>query len=376
MHVVIDGIIFALQPMGGISRIYQELLPRFGDAEGVSGVELVMSAPPRQALPRHPRLRLHESYPPGWLRPAPLWRRALAPLQSRRLRGQLETVSDGVWNSSYFTLPLDWRGPVTVTVADLVHEFYPELFRGLDASLLRARRRRCLERADGVICISETTRSDVIRHFGIAPDKAFTVPLSHSASFRELPPDLSDVSQVTTNPFILYVGGRAHYKQFTELLDVYAAWPGRHEYELLVVGPPWNQAETARIQDYGVSERVRLVDGVDDGWLCRLYNRATAFVYPSLYEGFGIPLLEAMACGCSVVSSRIPSSVEVAGEAPVYFTAGDPVEFMGALEQAVGEGRESARTRAGLEWVKQYSWDRTAAGTLAVFEKLIEEQGK
>jgi glycosyltransferase involved in cell wall biosynthesis len=375
LRVVIDGVIFALQPMGGISRIFQELIPRLCEADAVSGVDLVISGPSRQTLPRHPRLKLYQSQLPDWLQPVSVWRRALAPLVARRLRRRLEPVSAQVWHSSYFTLPLDWRGPVAVTVADLIYEFYPALLRGLDADLLRAQRRRCVERADAVICISETTREDVIRHFGIAPEKAFTVPLSHSAAFRRLTPELSDVSAVTTEPFILYVGGRAHYKNFSELLAAYAAWPGHLDHQLIVVGPPWNDAEMAQIEGYGIRGRVRQIDDVDDDLLCRLYNKATAFVYPSLYEGFGIPLLEAMVCGCPVVASRIPSSVEVAGDAPIYFTAGAPAEFAAALAAAADEGRGSARVSAGLEWVKQYSWDRTAAGTLAVYQKLIEGRG-
>jgi glycosyltransferase involved in cell wall biosynthesis len=375
LRVVIDGIIFALQPIGGISRIFQELIPRLCDAEAVSGVDLVISGPSLQTLPQHPRLKLYQTQLPDWLQPAAVWRRALASLVARRLRRRLEAVSGQVWHSSYFTMPLDWRGPVAVTVADLIYEFYPALFRGLDADLLRARRRRCVERADAVICISETTREDVIRHFGIAREKTFTVPLSHSAAFRQLTPELSDVSAVTTEPFILYVGGRAHYKQFGELLAAYAAWPGHCAHQLIIVGPPWNESELAQIESHGIRDRVRQIDGVDDDLLCRLYNRATAFVYPSLYEGFGIPLLEAMACGCPVVASRIPSTVEVAGDAPIYFTAGASAEFTAALVAAANEGRESARVSAGLEWVKQYSWDRTAAGTLAVYQKLIEWRG-
>jgi alpha-1,3-rhamnosyl/mannosyltransferase len=102
-----------------------------------------------------------------------------------------------------------------------------------------------------------------------------------------------------------------------------------------------------------------------------LYNQAAAFVHPSLYEGFGIPLLEAMACGCPVVASRIPTTREVAGDCPIYFDPMQPDELITALDVALAEGRNSERVRRGLEWVKQYSWDRTARETLQVYRALF-----
>ena len=101
--------------------------------------------------------------------------------------------------------------------------------------------------------------------------------------------------------------------------------------------------------------------------LCRLYNQAVAFVYPSLYEGFGIPLLEAMTCGCPIVASRIPSTVEVAGDCPIYFDPAEEDDLVNALDIALSEGRNSERVQAGFEKVKSYSWDKTTAQTLQVY---------
>ena len=105
--------------------------------------------------------------------------------------------------------------------------------------------------------------------------------------------------------------------------------------------------------------------------MCYLYNRALAFIYPSLYEGFGIPLLEAMACGCPIVASRIPSTIEVAGDCPVYFNPNDVEELISALDIIIPEGRNSKRTRSGLERVKKYSWQKTAEQTLEVYHSLV-----
>jgi len=117
----------------------------------------------------------------------------------------------------------------------------------------------------------------------------------------------------------------------------------------------------------GIQNRVHLLTDVDDEELCRLYDQADAFVYPSLYEGFGIPLLEAMACGCPVVASRIPSTIEVAGMCPVYFESAEVESLLAAFDMALSEGRDSERVRSGFERVKSYSWDKTAKQTLEVY---------
>ncbi len=109
---------------------------------------------------------------------------------------------------------------------------------------------------------------------------------------------------------------------------------------------------------------------LDDEALCRIYNQTTAFILPSLYEGFGIPLLEAMACGCPVVASRIPSTIEVAGDCPIYFQPEEVETLTAALDIVMNEGRDSERVKAGLDLVKRYSWNITAERTLKVYRSL------
>ena len=115
---------------------------------------------------------------------------------------------------------------------------------------------------------------------------------------------------------------------------------------------------------------MHLLTGIADEELAWLYNQAVALVHPSLYEGFGIPLLEAMACGCPVVASRIPSTVEVAGDIPLYFEPAEPESLPAALDAICSEDGDSKRVKLGLEHVKQYSWDRTARETLEVYRAL------
>jgi glycosyltransferase involved in cell wall biosynthesis len=145
-------------------------------------------------------------------------------------------------------------------------------------------------------------------------------------------------------------------------------WSKKNDVALVLVGGrQWSDNEQKRLTELGIQGRVHILENVTDQTLCYLYNKAVGFVYPSLYEGFGIPLLEAMACGCPIVASRIPSTIEVAGDCLIYFDPASADELVSALDVVLSEGRNSERVHAGLERVKTYSWDKTAAETLKVY---------
>jgi glycosyltransferase involved in cell wall biosynthesis len=163
---------------------------------------------------------------------------------------------------------------------------------------------------------------------------------------------------------------RSFYKNFYGLLDVYNAWDRRNDVSIVVVGQQWSNDEKRYIKNLDLSKRVHLMTEVDDETLCQLYNQALALVFPSIYEGFGLPLLEAMSCGCPVIASSIPSSIEVAGECPIYFDHLQPASLLNAFDKVFSEGRNSGRTKRGLEWVKRFSWDRTALQTLEVYRSM------
>jgi glycosyltransferase involved in cell wall biosynthesis len=324
-----------------------------------------------QPLPVHPRIRpLRIFDPQPFMRPSFLWSSLEEPARKAVLRLKLGTGRGRIWHSTYFSEPGRWVGRKVYTVADMIHERYPDLFCGPGGDAFRALRKRCVLSADAVLCISEATRNDVREIYGWDSDRLHVVHLAGSDFFRPLGEEESEDGRFGEGPFLLYVGSRAHYKNFDGFLRAYGRWTERRDVGLLAVGAPWTPAETDLLRELGLAGRVRLLTDVDDGTLCRLYNRAVAFLYPSLYEGFGIPLLEAMACGCPVVASRIATTVEVAGDFPVYFDPLDGDSLLAALDRVMGEGRDSNRTRAGIAHAGGYSWDRTAAETLRVYRSI------
>jgi len=285
-------------------------------------------------------------------------------------RLKMKIAKGSIWHSTYYTMLPKWDGPVVVTVVDMIYERFRHLFNGWMDDLLRTQKRRCVETADMVICISETTKRDVQEFYNIDAAKMKVVPLAFSQSFRLLNKSERSFSQPMRRPFLLYVGDRAHYKNFKGLLHAYGAWGRKKEVELMVVGKPWSREEKRYLSDLNITDQVHLWKQIDDQTLCFLYNQAIAFVYPSLYEGFGMPLLEAMVCGCPVVASHIPSTVEIAGECPIYFEPQDRGDLLTALDTALSEGRDSERVRLGRNLVNHYSWDKTARQTLEIYRIL------
>ena len=381
MRIVVDGIIYQLQSRGGISRLYSEVLPRTCDFEPSLRVMLLTeSGRLKQSVPSHSRIE-HRVIPrlERYVRPRRLWTPLLAGVQ-RLLRRLWAGDGNGrIWHSTYYTLPEKWKGPQVVTIHDMIFERFADLFNSPGCDRVREQKRRCVHAADAVICVSDTTREDACAFYGLNRSRVRVVPLGHSSVFRQKEKGESLVQPPTSRPFILYVGDRSHYKNFRGLLKAYSKWPARRELDLVVVSSKgWSDAERRCLSDLGIARHVRLLTSVEDRGLCDLYNQAVAFVYPSLYEGFGIPLLEAMACGCPIVASRIPSTEEVAGSCPIYFDARDVESMVPALNAALTEGRNSPRCHRGLARAGKYSCDLTARGMLDVYYELagIKEAGR
>lgn len=373
MDLIVDSIIYYNQRFGGISRLYTEILPRLCDLEPELTITLLtypQGLP--DGLPQHERIYLRPIPDVDrYIRPYRFWRPYYSQLRKLATRVLLGRSKRKIWLSTYYTFPIAWAGTQVFVAYDFIYEKYrqeywqDELSR---AEKVIQNKAAAIARADLVICISETTRQDLRELYHVPDHKTAVVHLAHKSSFILL----DESADKQKGKFILYVGARYRYKDFDILLRSYANWPSRFEIGLVCVGgEEWTETEKQDLFRYGLDTLVTLYPQVDDLHLCRLYNQALAFIYPSRYEGFGIPLLEAMACGCPVIASRIPSSVEVAGDVPIFFTPGNMDELIAALDQTVHEGRSAPRTVAGLALARQYSWENTAQGFLHGLRSLV-----
>lgn len=367
LDLVFEANAYSMQARGGITRTYNEIIPRICSYEHINAT-IVASGKPMQQLPNHENLKkISFSTIDGILRPRRFWRNYYEDISCYLIKD----TNRKILHSTYYNTFRGWKGWKVVAVYDMIYERYPELFSSRYDQILREKKRKEILAADQLICNSETTANDLQGFYPSSKGKIVTVYLAPASSFRLQPHDELDNSDIETAPFILYVGERIHYKNFSELISAYKFWKHNEEVFLHVVGRQWSPSEEKQLVEMGIEDKVKVFSNVDDEALCRMYNQAIAFVFPSTYEGFGIPLVEAMACECPIIASPIPSTLEVANDIPIYFQFGNLESFLAALDQVVGEGKNSKRVCKGLEFVKRYSWERTALETVECYRSLV-----
>ena len=227
-----------------------------------------------------------------------------------------------------------------------------------------------LRMADKVVTISNSAKKEIIERFGLAAERVAVVPNSFCPMTRAAPDD--EVRVAHERPYVLAVGTLKLHKNYERLLDAFAALAAR-ELELVIVGRDDSRlaALRERTQRLGLTERVRLLGFVDEDELARLYRRASVFVFPSLYEGFGMPLLEAMAHRLPVACSDLEVFREVAADAAAYFDPTDVADMARVIGGLLDDGaRRSTLVAAGNERVGAFSWEASALRMMEVYDEL------
>jgi glycosyltransferase involved in cell wall biosynthesis len=259
--------------------------------------------------------------------------------------------------------------PTVITVYDMIHELFRAEFPA--SNNITKLKKTAVERADHVICISENTKQDLMRFLGVPASKISVVYLGFD-KFSETP--TAPVASYNGRPFLLYVGDRHQgYKNFAGFLRAVASSKSLLEdFEIVAFGNKrFSSIELALIQSLGfTTNQVKQVSG-DDVLLGNYYHAAQAFVYPSHYEGFGIPPLEAMAHQCPVISANSSSMPEVIGDAAEFFTPTSIDDMRRAIESVVySESRRDDLRKKGEARLPHFSWDKCSFETLAVYQSL------
>lgn len=342
MSVVIDGIIFALQRHGGISVYFHQLLARLRRDQ--MSASLILDGSPLQVSPDAG----------GSVRVV----QRNARLAERYRCCRLSNCDVSVFHSSYYRLPDGLGTPSVVTVHDFTYERFNH---GPRRWIHSAQKSRAIRAAQAVICVSEATRDDLLEFVGVgSTQKVYVVHNGVAGGFR--PED----HPAPDRPFVLFVGQRSGYKNFRLIAEAMTLLP---DLELLCVGGGRLNLQELRGLPRNTQRRIRHLGFVDDQNLNRLYNQAVCLVYPSSYEGFGIPVIEAMKAGCPVVCIQCKAVIEV-GKAALSVAEPDPIALARKIEDIASSEARAAIVQAGLEVAKSYDWERTYQETLQVYKSV------
>lgn len=225
-----------------------------------------------------------------------------------------------------------------------------------------------LNQAQHIICNSQATAKDLVDFFHIPPNKITPIPLAYNRThfqFLNLP----------TRNYFLYIGRQDPYKNLQRLITAFSALPNRNDYELWLAGPydkRYSPLLEIQTQELGISHLVKFLNYVSYDELPIIINQAIALVFPSLWEGFGLPVLEAMACGTPVITSNVSSLPEVAGDAAILINPYNPGEITAAMTTIINDSETRKQlSEKGLKRANQFSWEKTGLATVEVLKQYL-----
>lgn len=351
--IYIDGIITKLQRAGGVSVCFSELLTQLEKSNQIpykfinygSNLSLKCENIPNERLINPSQVSL---------------------LQRYRDYALPTSNENHVFHSSYYRLPKNIKSTFIVTT---VHDFvYEKYAKGIKKLIHHWQKRRAILKSDVVVCISENTKEDLLEFIPEAKNKDIRV-VYNGVSDNYFPVELQKKDDVMA-PYLLYVGARNTYKNFDKFVKSSSQIS---EFKLVIVGGgKLTEEESKLLVESGFCD-FKHYDFVNDEKLNDLYNNAFALVYCSLYEGFGIPVIEAMKAGCPVIAMNASSIPEVSGNAAILLEKLDKEAISGAIEKLKIPSFRNNLIKKGFENSARFSWEKNTREILSIYEELIKK---
>lgn len=365
MKVIFDYQIFYLQRYGGISRYFYELANALND---------IKDCQPKIVAPLTSNHYLENAGHKEFIMSLnPVIKKiASTKLYDRRLKlneyfgKKLSAKKNTILHETYYTNRFAVKAPKVITIHDMIYELFHQ--NSEDEKRIIAQKKQAILEADSIIAVSENTRKDLIDFYPEAKSK--TSVIYHGVNTPAINPLQTFAHPI---PFILHVGNRGWYKNFTTLLEVYGSDKNLNDACDIICfgGGEMSAQEAILIDKFNINHKIKFISGSDET-LASLYKSALALVYISNYEGFGMPLLEAMALSCPVLSSSNSSLPEVYGTAAVAVNPHNIEDLKKALN-AIAFDSELRKTLidTGIKRAAEFTWQRCAKQTLDVYKKLI-----
>jgi len=372
IKVHFDGKIFEKQSHGGISRVFLSL---FNELGSYSELELLLHLSATATPPHVPEnFKIHLSPEIQKIRPYRLFGRFNAYQENRAITQQYSTDGGGIFHSTCYSVSPNPQLKQVFTLHDMIFEDYPEYFPDADARNRHiAEKKECIDQAAIIICDSNYTMKRLAENYPAVFDRK-PVQVIHLASFKP-PKNPSEIAIPASflgefSPYILHVGSRYGHKNFKRLV---MAMQHIELSDLLLIsigGGAMMADEKQVIAEAGLEGRVMIIPQTSDEELIAAYKNAAVVAVPSITEGFGLPLLEALQFGCSVACSTGGSLPEVGGDAPIYFNPFDTEEMAKAIQEAVFSKNSTEQSIKAKKRASEFSWEKCANEYVDVYRSL------
>lgn len=366
MRIAFDGQTFTNQTFGGISRYFcllsSELVKLNQDVHIYAGFHR------NNYLTNMPKDRVSgfhlNSYPPKTSRLFRLLNHAYSELLLTQ--GKPDIIHETYYSAKPVVSSCTAR---VTTVYDMIHEIYPSDFLKRDRTTFW--KKKTFDRVDHIISISNSTKNDLVNILGIEESKISVVHLGVDISVFD---KKKHASYLFSKPYVLYVGGRAGYKNFDNFIRAFSLSSKLvNDFNVVAFGGgAFSARELLLARELGLKDDQLIQIGGGDEVLSSLYSNAEILVFPSLYEGFGLPPLEAMASGCPVVASNTSSMPEVIGNAGLLFDPASLDDISNTIESVVySEALKANLREKGYDNIKDFSWQSCAEKTLGIYNKIV-----
>ncbi|MDO7744526.1 MAG: glycosyltransferase family 4 protein [Pedobacter sp.] len=373
IKILLDPQIFTLQEFGGISRYYTEVYTFF-DKEEQTQIICPLQYTDNIHFKESPLFKNSFQNKARFLIKYSKIFRSYAPRKLKRKNQEkaidlLDKKEYDVFVPTYYDpyfLKFIGTKPYVLTVYDMIHEIYPSYFAN-DKSTV-PNKKTLIENATKIIAISESTKNDIIKIYpNIPEDKIEVVYLAHTIKTE------TSIRLDLPEKYILFVGNRSIYKNFffflNAIADLILETPDL--YIVCAGGNSFTKEEIELINKLDITDRI-VQRNFKDAELACYYKQALCFVFPSEYEGFGIPVLESMACGCPVVLANHSSFPEVAADAGIYFELNDSNDLKGKIYSLINDSElRKQYSLKGIDQAKKFTWKKTAEESLKVYQSVI-----
>ncbi|MBL4711243.1 MAG: glycosyltransferase family 4 protein [Gammaproteobacteria bacterium] len=367
MKVLYDHQIFSLEKYGGISRYFYELISEYEHIEDIEATTSLLVSN-NHYLSDRKYVQHMNLFPSKEFRGK---HRLLSPINKINSIQKIKMKNYNVFHPTYYDpYFLKYLGnmPFVLTVYDMIHEKFSEMISKNDRT--SHNKKILAEKASKIIAISESTKNDLIEIFNIEAEKIDVVYLSSSMKIN------NDFEMKINLPskYILFVGRRTGYKNFSTFIKAVSRILNE-EADLLIVcvgAGKFTSDEIHLFNQLNIKDKILQFD-LDDESLSQFYKNALMFVFPSLYEGFGIPILESFACGCPLVCSNTSSLPEVAGNGAQYFDPSSEKSIFDAINKVFNDKEfRKILIKSGTQRLKYFSWRQTAIKTQKIYESVVK----